>query len=236
MGISTGRIAYLFLLVSCGGAPEVRAPIDMGAASGPAPGANADARDPRGSIVNALPELNAAMDDALSGREKPAERQAAPDAPVLIANALPELNGAMRRALEGREDAGGLQAAPGTDTPTIQGPHATAVVGTVLVSRGAVADAATVAAGMAAGFRRCIQKGLNADPNSIKHGATIQLVAEIGAKGQVLSVSHGSTGAGFTWDVLACVLERVSTASFAPPDGGTSATVVIPLWVEVVAR
>lgn len=105
----------------------------------------------------------------------------------------------------------------------VKGPIGKAAIGSAQV-KGTIANAPAVIAGMAAGFRRCFSKGLMDDP-SMKGSVTI--TASIGPQGEVVSASP-SGGNGLSSNVIACVTARVSSAQFAPPDGG-AATVSIPV-------
>ncbi|MEJ7728805.1 MAG: AgmX/PglI C-terminal domain-containing protein [Polyangiaceae bacterium] len=106
----------------------------------------------------------------------------------------------------------------------VKGPVGNAQVGGAAVSGGSVANASSVVAGMAAGFRRCYNKGLSEDP-SMK--GSVRITAKIGPNGEVLSASP-SGGGGLSGGVVSCVTARVSSAQFSPPEGG-GATVVIPI-------
>ena len=106
----------------------------------------------------------------------------------------------------------------------VKGPVGNASIGGASVSGGTVANASSVVAGMAAGFRRCYNKGLAEDPNM---KGSIRITAKIGPNGEVLSASPGG-GGGLSGTVTGCVAARVSSANFAPPDGG-GATIVIPV-------
>jgi hypothetical protein len=106
----------------------------------------------------------------------------------------------------------------------VKGPVGNAQVGGAAVSGGSVSNASSVVAGMAAGFRRCYNKGLQEDP-SMK--GSVRITAKIGPNGEVLSASP-SGGGGLSGTVISCVTARVSSANFAPPEGG-GATVVIPV-------
>ena len=106
----------------------------------------------------------------------------------------------------------------------MKGPVGNAQVGGAAVSGGSVANASAVVAGMAAGFRRCYNKGLQEDPNM---KGSVRITAKIGPNGEVLSASP-SGGGGLSGTVISCVAARVSSAQFAPPEGG-GATVVIPV-------
>jgi hypothetical protein len=106
----------------------------------------------------------------------------------------------------------------------VKGPVGNASVGGASVSGGSVANASAVVAGMAAGFRRCYNKGLAEDPTM---KGSIRITAKIGPNGEVLSASP-SGGGGLSGTVVSCVAARVASAQFAPPEGG-GATVVIPV-------
>jgi hypothetical protein len=105
----------------------------------------------------------------------------------------------------------------------VKGPVGNANIGGANVSGGSVANASSVVAGMAAGFRRCYNKGLAEDPNM---KGSVRITAKIGPNGEVLSVSP--SGSGLSGTVVSCVAARVSSAQFAPPEGG-GATIVIPV-------
>jgi hypothetical protein len=107
---------------------------------------------------------------------------------------------------------------------TVKGPVGNASVGGASVSGGSVANASAVVAKMSAGFRRCYQKGLAEDPNM---KGSVRITAKIGPNGEVLGASP-SGGGGLSGTVIQCVVARVSSAQFAPPEGG-GATVVIPV-------
>ncbi len=107
---------------------------------------------------------------------------------------------------------------------TVKGPTGSANVGGAAVSGGNVANASSVVAGMAAGFRRCYNRGLQNDPTM---KGSVRITAKIGPNGEVLSASP-SGGGGLGGDVISCVVARVQSAQFAPPEGG-GATVVIPV-------
>jgi hypothetical protein len=106
----------------------------------------------------------------------------------------------------------------------VKGPVGNASIGGASVSGGNVANASSVVAGMAAGFRRCYNKGLQEDP-SMK--GSVRITAKIGPNGEVLGASP-SGGGGLSGTVISCVTARVSSAQFAPPEGG-GATIVIPV-------
>ena len=126
--------------------------------------------------------------------------------------------------LAGIADRGGNAGKEGAGAVAkVKGPVGNASIGGAAVSGGAVANAGSVVAGMAAGFRRCYNKGLQEDPNM---KGSVRITAKIGPNGEVLSVSP--SGSGLSGTVVSCVAARVSSAQFAPPEGG-GATVVIPV-------
>ena len=106
----------------------------------------------------------------------------------------------------------------------VKGPVGSAQVGGAAVSGGSVANASSVVAGMSAGFRRCYNRGLQEDPTM---KGSVRVTAKIGPNGEVLSASP-SGGGGLSGTVISCVVARVQSAQFAPPEGG-GATVVIPV-------
>jgi hypothetical protein len=126
--------------------------------------------------------------------------------------------------LAGMADRGGGSAAATVGSAQkVKGPTGSASIGGASVSGGAVANASSVVAGMQAGFRRCYQKGLAEDPNM---KGSVRITARIGPNGEVQSVNP--SGSGLSGTVISCVAARVSSATFAPPEGG-GATVVIPV-------
>jgi hypothetical protein len=92
------------------------------------------------------------------------------------------------------------------------------------VAAGSVSNAASVVAGMRAGFRRCYQRGLDANPDI---AGRISLTIRIGPGGEVASVS-GSPSGNIPSSVVSCVKARAQAAQFAPPDGG-SAVINVPV-------
>lgn len=145
--------------------------------------------------------------------------------------ALGDSGGAVRPGAAGNSLAniGDTQAAAATAasasgaTKAVKGPTGSAQVGGAAVT-GNVANAQSVVAGMGAGFRRCYNRGLQTDPTM---KGSVRITARIGPNGEVLSASP-SGGGGLSGDVIGCVVARVQSASFAPPDGG-GATIVIPV-------
>jgi len=106
----------------------------------------------------------------------------------------------------------------------VKGPTGNASIGGAAVAGGSVANASSVVAGMAAGFRRCYNRGLQEDPTM---KGSVKITAKIGPNGEVLGASP-SGGGGLSGTVISCVASRVASAQFAPPDGG-GATIVIPV-------
>jgi hypothetical protein len=121
------------------------------------------------------------------------------------------------------ERGGGAPSTAGT-AAKVKGPVGNASVGGAAVSGGSVSNAQGVVAGMAAGFRRCYNKGLAEDPNM---KGSVKITAKIGPNGEVISASP-SGGGGLSSTVISCVAARVSSAQFSAPEGG-GATIVIPV-------
>lgn len=120
---------------------------------------------------------------------------------------------------------GGSGAPGGVGSATeVKRPVGNASIGGASVSGGSVANAQAVVARMAAGFRRCYNKGLQEDPNM---KGSVRITAKIGPNGEVLSASP-SGGGGLSGTVVSCVVARVQSAQFAAPEGG-GATIVIPV-------
>ncbi len=112
----------------------------------------------------------------------------------------------------------------GTGTTTaVKGPTGNASVSSSMAV-GSVANAAQVVAGMRAGFRRCYQRGLDANPDI---AGSISLTIQVGAGGNVSSVGGGASG-NLPGSVVECVKSRARAAQFAPPDGG-SAVISVPV-------
>ncbi len=97
-------------------------------------------------------------------------------------------------------------------------------VGGASVSGGTVSNAAAVVASMAAGFRRCFNRGLQDDPNM---KGTVRVTAKIDKNGDVLGATPSASGT-LSENVVNCVVARVSSAKFSPPEGG-AAVIVIPV-------
>lgn len=128
-------------------------------------------------------------------------------------------------------EAGSTEAAPSADVTMVSvlktaAPSASASdsAGGATVSGGTVENAAAVVAGMATGFRRCYQLGLQEDPNM--KGA-VRVTARIGPGGEVQSAVPSPAG-GLSSTVVACVTAVVAAAHFSPPSGG-GATLVVPV-------
>lgn len=104
------------------------------------------------------------------------------------------------------------------------GPRGNAALGGAALTGGAVGNASSVVAGMAAGFRRCYNRGLQEDP-AMK--GTVKITAEIGPAGEVKSAKPNADS-GLSGTVTSCVASVVSSRTFNKPEGG-SATIVIPV-------
>lgn len=120
-------------------------------------------------------------------------------------------------------DRGGGAPATAGSVQKVKGPVGSVGIGGAAVSGGSVGNASQVVAGMAAGFRRCYNKGLQEDPNM---KGSVRITAKIGPNGEVLSANP--SGSGLSSSVISCVAARVSSAQFAAPEGG-GATIVIPV-------
>jgi TonB family protein len=78
---------------------------------------------------------------------------------------------------------------------------------------------------MGQGFRRCYNLGLAADAEM---KGSVRVTAKIGPSGEVVSAVPTTSQGNLSAAVISCVVARVSSARFAPPEGG-GATVVIPV-------
>jgi hypothetical protein len=222
---------------------------NSGAGKGSGKGSISDAR--AAAISNELNQLDMAMLGALSGRGSSTDNvlNAGGDLPLNLLNgAAASGSGAGRGGIAGLNMAGGgggavrpgaagggglasignTQGGPGPasagSAQQVKRPVGNANIGGAAVSGGSVANASSVVAGMAAGFRRCYNKGLAEDP-SMK--GSVKITAKIGPNGEVQSASP-SGGGGLSGTVVGCVAARVSSAQFAAPEGG-GATIVIPV-------
>ena len=128
---------------------------------------------------------------------------------------------------------GSLAAIGGSGSGTPAPAPTPAVTGRVTIKQvgvkgGKVANGEAAVAGMAAGFRRCFNKGLQDDP---RMKGSVTLTAALGPNGEVVSVVPSALK-GLSGEVVSCAMARVSSAQFAPPDGGAS-TLTIPLVFDV---
>lgn len=103
-------------------------------------------------------------------------------------------------------------------------PTGSASIANIGTSGGTIANASSVVAGMAAGFRRCYNRALQEDPNV---AGSMKVRTKIGPNGEVLAAEPTEVK-GLPGALTSCVAARVSSAQFAPPTGG-AATVVIPV-------
>ncbi len=119
---------------------------------------------------------------------------------------------------------------PGVTTPTPVLKETTTCVSAAASPAGtaaqpaSVANASAVVAGMAAGFRRCYNLGLQKDASL---SGVVRVTARVAATGEVASV-HTFVPAGVMAQVAECVLDVTFQSRFAPPEGG-GATIVIPV-------
>jgi hypothetical protein len=111
---------------------------------------------------------------------------------------------------------------------TVRAPVGNVGVSPPIPGGGEVPNAPSVVAGMAAGFRRCYNIGLNREDPTMK--GTVRITARIGPNGEVQSAS-ASGGGTLSPTVIGCMRNRVASAQFAPPTGGVGATLVIPISV-----
>jgi len=115
-------------------------------------------------------------------------------------------------------------APPSGSATGIASPRGNLALGATTVSGGAIADVGATVAAMAAGFRRCYQRGLERDPEM---SGTLRLSVEVGANGEVVATTPAG-GEGLSPTVIACTGGVVASRVFAKPKGGP-ATLVIPL-------
>jgi hypothetical protein len=106
----------------------------------------------------------------------------------------------------------------------VSGPKGNATPGSAEVRGGAISNADRVVAGMRAGFRACYNRGLASNPDL---QGSVRITAKIGPNGEVLSATPNATGS-LGDEVVSCVVRRVQSATFSPPEGG-GATIVIPV-------
>ena len=106
----------------------------------------------------------------------------------------------------------------------VSGPKGNATPGSAEVRGGSVSNADRVVAGMRAGFRACYNRGLASNPDL---QGSVRITAKIGPNGEVLTATPNATGS-LGDEVVNCVVRRVQSATFAPPEGG-GATIVIPV-------
>jgi hypothetical protein len=107
---------------------------------------------------------------------------------------------------------------------TVKGPTGNASVGSAAVAGGTVGNAASVVAGMRAGFRACYNRGLSTNPDA---SGKIDLKLRIGPGGEVTGVAAASSGS-LPASVVDCVKGRARSGRFSPPDSG-SAVISVPV-------
>lgn len=90
--------------------------------------------------------------------------------------------------------------------------------------QGEVSDAASVVAGLRAGFRSCYKQGLDLNPEA---SGAVRVTIQVGPNGEVSGVSTASSG-NLPPVVAACVATRTKNAAFKSPPGG-SAVIVVPV-------
>jgi len=116
-------------------------------------------------------------------------------------------------------------AAPQAAGGAVQGAGGVSI-GSAAIRGGTVANATTVIAGMASDFRRCYAGALQENPST--HGAA-RVTVKVESSGEV--VVEDESHEGITPALVSCVITRIQTAKFAPPQGGP-ATVVIPITFD----
>ncbi|MFO0550187.1 MAG: AgmX/PglI C-terminal domain-containing protein [Polyangiaceae bacterium] len=87
-----------------------------------------------------------------------------------------------------------------------------------------VANANAVVASMAAGFRRCLNQSLKDEP---KIEGKVVVETKVGPNGEVQS-AKAKPGSALPKSLVDCVVARVSSGQFSPPEGG-SAVLQIPV-------
>ena len=103
-------------------------------------------------------------------------------------------------------------------------PKGNVSVGGASVSGGSVSNASAVVAGMAAGLRRCYNRGLIEDPTM---QGSLKLNVAVGPNGEVLSATPVGVK-GLSGTVASCAAAVASSRTFDKPGGG-SATITIPV-------
>jgi hypothetical protein len=106
----------------------------------------------------------------------------------------------------------------------VKGPVGNANVGAAEIRGGQVSNAERVVAGMKAGFRACYNRGLASNPDL---QGSVKITAKIGPNGEVISATPAG-GGGLGDEVVSCLVRRVQSANFNPPEGG-GASIVIPI-------
>ena len=114
-----------------------------------------------------------------------------------------------RRGSRGRDAATTAGSARAVDGPTGE-----AAISATGQTGGVIPNAAGVVARMRGPFRACYQRGLDGNPEM---QGSVNLMAKVGANGEVLSVSGTGGGLG---PIMGCLKGVVQSAAFAPPEGG----------------
>jgi hypothetical protein len=208
----------LVLVVGCGAAPApVEAPVVTIApveAAAPAPAESAAPAARAAKVEKELAELDTQMVGALSSPDG-----AGGVGGLYLGGGSPRPGtGGQGRTLSSLSGGAG----PNTTVVGVVQVHAPGVTG------GQLSNGAAVVAGMSAGFRRCYNRGLQADPTM---KGSLTLTAIVGPNGEVVSVSP-SGARGIDKGVVSCMAARVSVAQFAPPDTGGTPTLTIPITLH----
>jgi hypothetical protein len=189
--------------------------------------ANQAARDKAAAIAKALAEIDvkilgtlgsdgATVADVLAGGDVPAGLLDVQGGVTTANSSGLTLSGSARVGGGGRRIA-----TAGPRTAAVQGPKGTVSV-SATVTKGKVANAASVVARMRGRFRRCYQHRLNSDPSI---AGTVTLGASIGPNGDVLSVG-GATKTSLK-AIVPCLKAVIASDLFAPPDGGSALVSVV---------
>jgi len=108
--------------------------------------------------------------------------------------------------------------------PDVKAPTGNATVGSTEVHGGRVLDAERVVARLRGRFRACYEHGLASNPPL---QGSVKITAKIAPNGEVVSATP-SGGESLGQEVVSCLVSRLRSESFTPPEGG-GASIVIPI-------
>ena len=137
--------------------------------------------------------------------------------------------------VSGRTGLSVLAAPPGGTTTSLSAanaPKGNASLGSTTVAGGTLPNAARTVARMRGAFRACYNQGLAVNPDM---AGTVTVTARIGPNGEVV-MATASAGGTMSRAVADCIAARVRGAQFDPPEGGSGATIVIPVRFELRPR